>query len=344
MPPIRRGPVIEIDSSPEPYGNARTTRSTSRARSTGAQTKATNEAKKRGKRPMGPVIELTDSESDIAVEVLREVSRREASAVAGPSNLAGPSNIAGPSNTTKHKTTPAEHLPLFFHSDNDDEENENVPVGDLVRGIQNIPLDTAPQPHEPIQQQDEPLPLPPPSPPPPPPPEEPIDPISHTLAQILEIIPDIEPEHALGLVQEHLPAFGDPNDGGDAATWKERTTRAAEHVIGLVFEAAYPKVVDKKGKARAAEAQEREDNKRPKIDYKTVERLFMGGKDYFDLALVRFIIIISHSLLEKMLTFSFSLPSPYRSTYKSPFRTFLKHTSGASYSSTRAFMPLRTSP
>ena len=232
---------------------------------------------------MGPVIELTDSEPDIAVEVPREARRREASPVAGSSN------VAGPSNTTKSKTRPTDHVPLFFHSD--DDENENVPVGDLVREIQNIPLETAQQ-HEPIQQQDEPLPLPSPSPPPPPPPEEPIDPISQTLSQILEIIPDIEPEHALGLVQEHLPAFGDPNDVGDAATWKERTTRAAEHVIGLVFEAgAYPKVVDKKGKARAAEAQERENNKRPKIDYQTIERLFMGGKDYFDLALVPFFLL-----------------------------------------------------
>jgi len=40
-------------------------------------------------------------------------------------------------------------------------------------------------------EQDEPLPSPPP-----PPPEEPIGPISHTLTQVLEIIPDIDPEHA----------------------------------------------------------------------------------------------------------------------------------------------------
>jgi hypothetical protein len=44
-------------------------------------------------------------------------------------------------------------------------------------------------------EQDDPL-----SPPPPPAPEEPIDLISHTLAQMLKIIPDIDPEHALGLM------------------------------------------------------------------------------------------------------------------------------------------------
>jgi len=55
--------------------------------------------------------------------------------------------------------------------------------------IQNIPVELplVPTPRE----QDEPLPSPPP-----PPPEEPIDPSSHTLTQILEIIPDIDPKHA----------------------------------------------------------------------------------------------------------------------------------------------------
>ena len=43
-------------------------------------------------------------------------------------------------------------------------------------------------------------------------------PISHTLAQILEIVPGIDPEHALGLVQEHLPALCDFNDNTDPAT------------------------------------------------------------------------------------------------------------------------------
>jgi len=279
MPPIRHDPIIEIESSPEPYPNVRTTRSTSRARSVGASN-AASEAKKRPKTPkarMGPVIELTDSESDEFPKAAAR--RRELSPVAGPSNAAGPSNVAGPSNAAKHKTTLNNGGLLFFPSD-DDGDNENVPVGDLVREIQNIPVELPPVPAP--MEQDDPLP-----PPPPPPPEEPIDPISHTLAQILEIIPDIDPEHALGLVQEHLPAFGDLNDNSNTAALKERTTRAAEHVIGLVFEAgAYPKaVVVKKGKVKAVEEPERE-NKRPKIDYKSVERLFMGGKDYFELALV----------------------------------------------------------
>ena len=284
MPPIRHGPIIEIESSPEPYPNVRTTRSTSRARSVGAKANGTSEAKKRAKMPkvrMGPVIELTDSESDEAPKAATR--RREISPVAGPSNVVGPSNVAGPSNATKHMTTLNNGGPLFFPSDDDDDENENVPVGDLVREIQNIPVELPPVPAP--MEQDDPLP-----PPPSPPPEEPIDPISHTLAQILEIIPDIDPEHALGLIQEHLPAFGDLNDNIDNATLKERTSRAAEHVIGLVFEAgAYPKaVVVKKGKAKAVEEPERE-NKRPKIDYKSVERVFMGGKDYFELALVCFL-------------------------------------------------------
>ena len=68
---------------------------------------------------------------------------------------------------------------------------------------------------------------------------------------------------------------------------KEHATRAAGHVVGLVFSAGeYPKaVVVKKRKAKAVEELER-GNKRPKIKYKSVKRVFMGGKDYFNLALV----------------------------------------------------------
>lgn len=112
MSPIRRGPIIEIDSAPEPYHNARTARSTSRARSTGAKANATSEAKIRAKRPkalIGPVIELTDSEPDVTDEEPREAKRRRE-----PS----PSNVASPSNATRRKTTPMNDVPLFFPSDN----------------------------------------------------------------------------------------------------------------------------------------------------------------------------------------------------------------------------------
>ena len=74
----------------------------------------------------------------------------------------------------------------------------------------------------------------------------------------------------------------------DTATLKEHETRAAGHVVGLVFLAGeYPKavVVVKKRKAKAVEELER-GNKWPKIKYKSVKRVFMGGKDYFNLALV----------------------------------------------------------
>jgi hypothetical protein len=136
-------------------------------------------------------------------------------------------------------------VPLFFLSDDDE---ENVPGGDLFCDIQNIPVEVS-QAQKPIREDD-------------PFPHlhfQSISPISQTLPQILEIILDIEPEHALGLVQEHLPAFGDSNDNSNAVTSKERATRATEHVIGLVFEAgAFSKALNKKGKVRAVEVPERE--------------------------------------------------------------------------------------
>ncbi|KIM37077.1 hypothetical protein M413DRAFT_13617 [Hebeloma cylindrosporum] len=167
---------------------------------------------------IGPVIELTDSDSVVTDEVPTVAPRRSRSE---PSPVAGPLNVAGPSNAKPTPTT-------YFSST----RTPTIPEKKLLRA----PM----QPNET------------PRPPATPPPEEPIDPISHTLAQILEIIPGIDPENTLGLVQERLPAaFGGLAGRNDVATWTEPTTHGAEHVIGLIFEGgAYPKVVDMKRKGR----------------------------------------------------------------------------------------------
>ncbi|KAF8973350.1 hypothetical protein BDZ97DRAFT_1912930 [Flammula alnicola] len=70
-----------------------------------------------------------------------------------------------------------------------------------------------------------------------PPPESqqedpPADPTSHAVAQILEVIPDVEPKYLLGLVQMNLPMFAG---------------QTAEHVLGLLFEdGGYPRVAKKR--------------------------------------------------------------------------------------------------
>jgi hypothetical protein len=303
MPPILQSSIIEIESSPEPNPKAR-------VRNLG-KGKA---REKRSKALMGPVIEIMDSDSDVEAE-FQVRGRKESTPVAGPSN------------SQKRKTTPA-NGPLFLRLD---EDEGDVLMEDAFDPVRNPPVEL-PQDEMPSQQD---------VPPPVPVPQEPVDPIDQTLVQILEVIPDIDPEHALGLVQEHLPAFGALDDDGDAAMWKERTNRAAEHVIGLVFEAgAYPKAKDKKGKGKARVTKDPErENKRPKIDYTSVERVFTGGKNYFELALVSFFFLFSHLSTER-LTPTPSLPSLFRFTFRLRFDAFQKPTYAACYSNTTVSMSL----
>ncbi|KAF8956276.1 hypothetical protein BDZ97DRAFT_1852621 [Flammula alnicola] len=127
-----------------------------------------------------------------------------------------------------------------------------------------------------------------------PPPESqqgdpPADPTSHAMAQILEVIPDVEPEYLLGLVQTHLPTFAG---------------QTAEHVLGLLFEdGGYPRVAKKrkavvvasdgegaeagdKGKGKEKDVDQARPNKKAKVDYASVERVFEGGAAYHERALI----------------------------------------------------------
>lgn len=151
-------------------------------------------------------------------------------------------------------------------------------------------------------------------------PIENIDPASTAVAQILEIIPNVEPAHLLQLIETHLPTFAvfhrnrDPDDdGGEGAavaagerevTAEEQVQGVVGHVLHLLFENPdYPKAdlrAGGKGKGKRMGDPDDEDNlegkgkgkakdsssKKPKIDYASFERPFPGGSNYFDLALV----------------------------------------------------------
>ncbi|KAF8156090.1 hypothetical protein B0H34DRAFT_716125 [Crassisporium funariophilum] len=130
---------------------------------------------------------------------------------------------------------------------------------------------------------------PPPTPPPPPAPSDP----DTILAHILEIIPNVDPTHLLNLIHTHL-ADADADAG-------EATAR----VLHALFEdPAYPKV-DPRGKRKAegagagvegkdgegevgegGGAGERE-GKRGRVDWASVDRVFEGGRDYFEMALAQ---------------------------------------------------------
>ncbi|KAF7305009.1 hypothetical protein MKEN_01215900 [Mycena kentingensis (nom. inval.)] len=96
---------------------------------------------------------------------------------------------------------------------------------------------------------------------------------SEYLAQILEVLPDVVPEHAESLVRAQLALT--PHD-------------VLAPVLHSLFEdPAYPKV-DRKGKRKRVEPEE-EDNVRnkpkPKIDYASKDRPYAGGVHYAQLCL-----------------------------------------------------------
>jgi len=106
------------------------------------------------------------------------------------------------------------------------------------------------------------------------------DPVSASVTHILEIIPDVEPDHLTRLVTNAVSTHG---------------SGVLEHVLHILFEdSKYPKM-DAKGKGkRKREDDEDKDaqaggSKRPKVDfgYGDLSRAFKGGPDYLDLALAR---------------------------------------------------------
>ena len=149
-------------------------------------------------------------------------------------------------------------------------------------------------------------------------PMENIDPISTAVAQILEIIPNVEPTHLLQLIETHLPTYSvfyenrDPDDDGEleegaaagerVATVEEQVQGVVRHVLLHLFENPdYPKVdlrADGKIKGKTVGDPDDEDDlegkgkekdsssEKPKIDYASIDRPFPGGPNYFELALV----------------------------------------------------------
>ena len=105
------------------------------------------------------------------------------------------------------------------------------------------------------------------------------DPISTCVARVLEIVPDVEPDHLTELVTREASTHG---------------SGVLEHVLHVLFEdSKYPKI-DPKGKGKRKHEDDKDmdmqagSSKRPKVDfgYGDLSRAFKGGPDYLDLALV----------------------------------------------------------
>lgn len=104
-------------------------------------------------------------------------------------------------------------------------------------------------------------------------PEE--DPIETYTNLVLEIVPDVLPEHARRLVLQHFP---------------KNQANTVEHVLHDLFEdPTYPKI-DRKGKGKRKRDIEDdaldERNVKPQVDYASIDRECTGGPTYIRSALV----------------------------------------------------------
>ncbi|KAK0207116.1 hypothetical protein DFS33DRAFT_645375 [Desarmillaria ectypa] len=94
------------------------------------------------------------------------------------------------------------------------------------------------------------------------------------LAQVLEIVPDVEPNYAQELIAKNLPTFGE---------------KVVETVLHSLFEdTSYPKV-EKKRKAVSGNGAGGSVAKKARgsaeVDYASTDRYFSGGPDYAELAI-----------------------------------------------------------
>ncbi|KAJ7097846.1 hypothetical protein B0H15DRAFT_773241 [Mycena belliarum] len=194
------------------------------------------------------IVVLTDSDDDEErVERPRFRDRGANTGVAGPSIQHAPlqhkkdASTSSLDNIPEHRRPKSKSVPLFLPSDEENEppesQNHDAPI--LVDNL--------------------------PSPPP--------DPIPDFVAQVLEIIPDVEPDYLLSLVRKHYPHSGD---------------QVVEPVLHALFEnPAYPKI-GKNGKRKRVEEDVQGDLRgkpKTKLDYGNKDREYKGGVHYPDLSL-----------------------------------------------------------
>ncbi|KAK0443954.1 uncharacterized protein EV420DRAFT_1017265 [Desarmillaria tabescens] len=99
-------------------------------------------------------------------------------------------------------------------------------------------------------------------------------PAADPLAQVLEIVPDVEPNYAQELIAKNLPTFGD---------------KVVETVLHSLFEdTSYPKA-EKKRKAASGSGSSGSVAKKARgsaeVDYASTDRPFTGGPNYAELAI-----------------------------------------------------------
>jgi len=256
--------VIDIPSSPEPSGlPMRRTRSASRQ--PGPPAKRPRLPRPAREPSLIEIIELTDDDDAPAP---KRVHRRPGPSQPTPSRA---SNVAltfgkpnsemlvdapGPSQHAARREPQGNSVPLFLPASDDERHVIHLPVP-VAQGVPDAAL-AHPQP---------------PSPEPAVPPA-PADPTDEYIVRVLEIVPDVQPTHALALVEQFM---------------QSQPGNVVEFVLHALFEnPSYPKA-DKKGKHKQDETHSGPNlrgSPKPKVDYTSKERVYDCGPQYFERSLV----------------------------------------------------------
>lgn len=171
-----------------------------------------------------------------------------------------PASTPGSSQHVVRQERQGDHGPLFLPDSDDEKSMARLPP---VPVTQDVPDGAVTPPH-----------------PPPPEPAAPkapavVDPIDEYVVRVLEIVPDVQPTHAVGLIEQFM---------------QSQPANVVEFVLHALFEdPSYPRV-NQKGKHKRDEP-DSDPNARgspkPKVDYASKERVYNCGPHYFERSLVR---------------------------------------------------------
>lgn len=229
------------------------------------------------------IIELTDSENDEDPAMSKKSSRSITSGPARsrkqatPKPLGASSSSANKPSTSNQREPRNEENPTSLPSDEENvppsREPELPPIPEdfaIAEPVSINHLDAVQdrverenQVVEPVSQQ---------------------DPVSSLLAQVLEVVPDVQPNYVTELISQRSTAS---------------SVGILEAVLHVLFDVPYPKI-EKKGKRKSLDNDEEGQRKRPRldvIDYAQLKREYKGGVHYSDLSIVSHIVSLPCPLL-----------------------------------------------
>ena len=141
--------------------------------------------------------------------------------------------------------------------------------------------------------------------------EAPVDPMDLYLSQVLEVVPDVQPDHARTLLAQHIQSHG---------------TDVVAAVIHVLFEEPFPRIERNKGKRRQDETASVGDKSAE--NYGSQHRPFAGGEHYEKVAIVSSLVQKGFKLMRRgqqnqLLTDFPRIPLPHiRQTLRSNYNFY----------------------